>query len=127
MNTPKPDDPLFRTIADHERQVWDALVSGDAATDATLLDELFLGVYSDGFAVKADHIGQLKHGPTIATYDLQDMRLMTLGSDHALISYRAVFQRLKRATPETMYVSSVWQRRDESWVNIFSQDTPEKK
>lgn len=119
-----PPAPLLAEISTCERLVWDALVTGDATADERLLSAQFLGVYPDGFAGKADHSGQLDNGPTIASYDLQDLRLLTLGPDHALLSYLAVYQRVDAKTPEQMYVSSVWERHGEGWVNLFSQDTP---
>ncbi len=111
-------------IITHERHVWDALVSGDAAADNALLHDDFIGVYSDGFAARDAHIGQLSKGPTVASYTLHDITTKPLGEDHELICYRAVFQRLGRPQMETMYVSSIWQKRGNGWLNIFSQDTP---
>ena len=59
----KSDTNLLTEITALERQVWDALVTGDINADAALLCDSFLGVYSDGFAQKADHTGQLISGP----------------------------------------------------------------
>lgn len=49
-----------------ERAVWQALKDGDAATDARLLSDEFLGMHAARIATKGDHVGQLKHGPTVA-------------------------------------------------------------
>lgn len=107
-----------------ERAVWDALVAGDAATDAALLAPEFLGVYPTGFAGRADHVAQLAVGPTVAAYALSDVRLVPLGPDHALLAYRADYTRAGGAGPEAMFVSSIWRRLGPGWINIFSQDTP---
>ena len=115
-------DALQQTITSCERRVWNALAAGDGAADATLLSPHFLGVYPDGFAGKQEHYGQLDHGPTIYNYELQDIRLIPLGPNHALLSYRASFQRNATSAREIMYVSSVWQKDDGGWINIFSQD-----
>jgi len=106
-----------------EKQVWGALVSGDAIADATLLDDIFLGVYETGFSDKAGHVGQLASGPTIATYQLSDVRMIVPGEGLALLCYRADFRRVDGPEPEAMYVSSLWQRTAQGWRNIFSQDT----
>ena len=95
------------------------------AQDEALLSTDFLGVYSDGFADKTDHTGQLSTGPTIADYTLDAYRVKPLGDDHALLSYRARFRRSNRTDNEVMFVSSIWQRAAQGWINIFSQDTPE--
>ncbi|WP_065329043.1 nuclear transport factor 2 family protein [Tritonibacter mobilis] len=121
--TSLPADHLLRDLTSCERQVWDALVQGDAAADAALLCESFLGVYGTGFAGKADHTGQLEHGPTVQTYELSQLTARALGPEYAVLSYHARFQRCGRLTAEDMYVSSIWQRTDNGWVNIFSQDT----
>ena len=114
---------LEDTIIACERKVWDALVAGDARTDNAMLADDFLGVYAAGFAGKADHVGQLRDGPTIQGYDLSDFRSRVLAKDVMLLSYRADFERLAGNSPEAMYVTSIWNLREGAWINIFSQDT----
>lgn len=117
------DDTLLAELRLCETKVWEALVGGDRQADDAALDESFLGVYSDGFSGKADHVQQLAHGSTIESYELSDLRVKPLGSEHAILSYRAEFLRRKRTEPEAMYVSSIWRRTKQSWINVFSQDT----
>ncbi len=124
--TKQDKTPLIDAITALEKQVWEALVSGDATADAALLSNDFLGVYPDGFAAKADHFGQLAQGATVESYTLGQTKLRQLGPDHALLSYRATFRRVGKELDETMYVSSIWQCIGKSWINIFSQDTPEQ-
>ena len=110
-----------------ETMVWDALRRGDAQADARLLAEDFLGVYPSGFADRSDHAGQLANGPTVAEFELNDARLMMLSDDVALLTYRADWRRFSthdRAPAESMYISSIWSRRQGGWVNVFSQDSP---
>ena len=107
-----------------ETEVWEALRLGDSEADARLLAEDFLGVYSVGFAGKAEHVAQLANGPTVAEYRLLDARLMTLSAVHALVCYRADW-RGPDAAPgafASMYVSSLWALHEGSWRNVFSQD-----
>ncbi|GLP87597.1 nuclear transport factor 2 family protein [Tritonibacter mobilis] len=91
--TSLPADHLLQDLTSCERQVWDALVQGDAVADAALLCESFLGVYGTGFAGKADHTGQLEHGPTVQTYELSQLTARALGPEYAVLSYHARFQR----------------------------------
>ena len=112
------------TIVACERKVWDALVAGDATADGQALADTFWGVYPDGFAGKADHVGQLAHGPTVTSYDLTQHRVMVLADDTVLLSYHASFQRVRTPQPDAMFVSSIWQNRTGTWLNVFSQDTP---
>ena len=107
-----------------EGRVWDALAAGDATADAALLAPDFLGVYPTGFAGRDDHAAQLTTGPTVADYSIAEPAVLTISDDAALLVYVATFRRTAGAEPETMYVSSLWCRRDGRWVNTFSQDTP---
>ena len=113
-----------------ESQVWRALADGDADADGRLLSDDFLGVYTTGFADRTDHVAQLKDGPTVATFALHDVRMVVVSEIAVLLAYRAEFERPESADASqrqlTMYVSSLWCLRDERWVNVFSQDTPER-
>jgi len=115
---------LLAELEECEDRVWQALVRGDQQADAAALSEDFLGVYSDGFGQKSDHVAQLANGPTVHCYDLSDLRVRALGEDHAILSYRADYCRHEKADKEVMFVSSIWQRNGAGWINIFSQDTP---
>lgn len=120
----EPETMLMLALLRCETAIWEALVSGDMAQDAAGLDADFLGVYPDGFANKDTHVQQLASGPTIRSYALSQARVMSLGPDHALLSYRATYQRKSATTNEVMYVSSIWKRYKETWISLFSQDTP---
>jgi hypothetical protein len=124
----EPPLVTIEEVVELERQVWSALVAGDAAADASLLTDDFLGVYPSGFAGRSDHAGQLRDGPTVASFDLSDARLLELSTDVALLSYRADYLPQggggTLAGPQTMYVTSIWRHGPEGWRNVFSQDTP---
>lgn len=106
-----------------ETRVWQALVEGDAGADRDLLAPDFLGVYSTGFAGRADHVGQLSGGPTVVRFLLSEARLIELGPARVLLAYRADYLRVGAASGEAMYVSSIWEERDGRWLNTFSQDS----
>jgi hypothetical protein len=116
--------PPLEHFVDLEGKVWDALVAGDQDADRTLLAQEFIGVYPTGFADRADHVGQLVDGPTVSEYSIAQPVLIAINDDAALLAYEARFRRTADAERETMYVSSLWCRRDGRWVNTFSQDTP---
>lgn len=120
-------DGLLAELLDLEAAVWQALVAGDTGADRRLLAPGFLGVYPTGFAGRDEHVGQVAAGPTVADYELGDARVLPLGPEHALLVYRARYRRPTAAgpgEPEVMYVSSLWQRDGDGWLNVFSQDTP---
>ena len=115
---------LVQELVAFEKQVWDALVTGDMQADQAMLSNEFLGVYPDGFSGRSEHAGQLSSGPSIARYHLSDYRALPLGQDFALLCYHARYLRSSRTREEEMYVSSIWQRDGGGWINVFSQDTP---
>jgi hypothetical protein len=108
-----------------EHSIWQALKEGDAAADARLLSDKFRGVYTTGIADKSAHMGQLQDGPTVSWYELRDPQVLRLADDVICLTYLARYGRpANPAQPEVMYVTSIWQREAEAWVNVFSQDTP---
>ena len=124
QNTENKTAPALDEILSLEKQVWGALVEGNAQADRALLSPDFLGVYPTGFANRDDHVGQFADAPTMARYELSDTRLRVLSADIVLLSYRADYYRPGSERPEAMLISSLWERRHDVWVNSFSQVTP---
>ena len=118
------DGPLLAEIIALETKVWDALVAGDAEADGNMLTEDFLGVYPSGYSAKAGHCEQLADGPTMESYDLSQTRLRIISPDAVLLSYRAQYRPVGGREVDVMYISSLWERDAEGWLNSFSQDTP---
>lgn len=123
INEDKPA-PALDDILLLEKQVWKALVDGNASADRALLSADFLGVYPTGFANRDDHVSQFADAPTMARYELSHAKLRVLTPDMVLLSYRADYQRTGHEVKEAMLISSLWERRNGVWVNSFSQDTP---
>ncbi|MFT6458701.1 MAG: hypothetical protein ACJARR_003250 [Pseudophaeobacter arcticus] len=115
---------LLTEILEQETRVWQALVDGNPDADKAALHADFLGVYPSGFATRAEHCDQLQAGPTVSSFELTEPRLLQLGKDHVCLSYLALYQRPGTASRDAMYVSSIWQRQGQGWLNLFSQDTP---
>ncbi len=125
MTSPLTDlDALCDALLVEETRVWEALVRGDANADHAALDAQFIGVYPDGVFGRDAHADQLKDGPSVACFQLRDVRAMALGPEYGLLTYHATYQRAGRTEPEQMYVSSVWRKNGQGWINVFSQDTP---
>ena len=110
-----------------ERQVWEALRSGDADTDRALLSDRFLGVYPCGLSDRAGHAEQLDLGPSIASYQLTEARVVEVSQCAYLLVYRADYRRITPAgvsDEQAMWVSSLWCHQQDDWRCVFSQDTP---
>ncbi len=124
MMNEKTTAPTLAEFLELEKQVWSALVTGDAHADRALLSADFLGVYPSGFANRDDHVGQFADAPTMAEFKLSEEKLRVLTADVVLLSYRADYLRPGGSGWEAMLISSLWERRHDKWVNSFSQDTP---
>ncbi len=107
-----------------EKQVWRALIDGNADADRALLSADFLGVYPTGFANRDDHVGQFADEPTMAEFKLSQEKLRVLTPDVVLLCYRADYLRPGMIDWDAMLISSLWERRLGVWINSFSQDTP---
>lgn len=117
-------NPGLEEILALERQVWAALIAGDAEADGAMLTADFLGVYPSGFADRAAHMAELSAGPTMRRYALDRARLLDLGPGRVLLCYRAAYVPAGAEDERVMYISSLWERRGGRWLNSFSQDTP---
>ena len=106
-----------------ERQVWEALKAADVEADASLLADDFLGVYDSGYGTKADHLTQIRNGPTVAHYEIDAAHLVHVSPSLAVLSYRAIWRHVQEQGKRVYYITSIWERRDNRWLNIFSQDT----
>jgi len=116
--------PLLTEILSMEKQVWAALVTGDAQADGALLTGDFLGVYTTGTSDKAGHMAMLDDGPSMDEFALSQASLRVISDDAALLSYRADYRAANSADWQVMFISSLWEREDGRWLNSFSQDTP---
>lgn len=117
------EQPTLAFILDLERQVWEALKSGNREADARLLSDEFVGVYASGVGSKEGHVGQLDGGATVVAYEITEPQLLTLHEGMAMLIYRATWWRPGKVDPTVYYISSIWQCSDRGWLNIFSQDT----
>jgi hypothetical protein len=92
--------------------------------DHALLSEDFLGVYPDGFAGRAAHSGQLAGRADGCVLPDRGGASAPLGPTTSFMPIARAIVRPGAETPEDMLVTSIWERREGGWVNIFSQDTP---
>ena len=109
-----------------EIQVWEALKNGDKNANSRLLSDDFLGVYETGLGSKEDHLELLRNGPIISCYEIGSSQLIQLGPEIASLTYSATATFLRNEGEDTqvlLYITSIWARRLNKWVNIFSQDT----
>ena len=117
---------LAELISKQEIGVWEALKKKDKLADRNLLAEDFIGVYKDGFGNRAEHIAQIDDKYQLTEYKLENVRVLMISADSAMIVYRATCSATgtwASDCAQPMYISSLWIRQDSNWVNVFSQDT----
>lgn len=109
-----------------EKQVWEAMRTGDPEADKRALTENFLGVYETGFSSRDEHCRAMSEGPIAERYTISEERILRLSADIVILSYLASWVPIREGKPqkeEQMYISSVWQKINDTWLNVFSQDT----
>jgi hypothetical protein len=121
---------LTELIRKQEIGVWEALKNKDKVADRNLLTEDFIGVYKDGFGNRAEHIAQIDDKYQLTEYKLENVRVLMIAADSAMIVYRATCRAAgtwANDCAQPMYISSLWISQDSKWVNVFSQDTSAAK
>ncbi|KIC09999.1 hypothetical protein RA19_12580 [Leisingera sp. ANG-M1] len=118
------DGPQLAAFLALETKVWDALVAGDPEADGQMLSADFLGVYPSGFSGKDGHCEQLRDGPVMAEYRLSEAQIRLIAQDAVLLCYRADYKPADGLDWKAMLISSLWEQRENGWINSFSQDTP---
>jgi hypothetical protein len=118
------NDLTIDTFEHLETAMWTSLVEGDGPAADQLLSSDYLGVYTTGFADRADYIAALANGPITASFEISESRIFAVSDTAVMYSYRADFKSRQDGPTEVMYISSLWCKRGDRWVNVFSQDTP---
>ena len=117
---------LTALIRAQEVQVWEALKNKDKTADRKFLDDHFVGVYRDGFGTAAEHVAQIDDVYQLTGYQLDNVRVFNVSAAAVMIVYRATCQATGTWVADCaqpLYISSLWIRHGERWVNVFSQDT----
>jgi len=109
-----------------ERSGWEALASDDGARfyDDVMADDglmVFPGMVFD----RKTSIEGIRAAQPWAKWTMDEVRVLDLGDDAGLITYRAVAQRTGEPEYDT-YMSSVYARRDGRWVLVLHQQSPDR-
>jgi len=123
-----PADELQQQVIAAERAGFDALKRGDLAQFANLTADEAVFVDDHG---PADKTEVLKHvaGFTITEYSMEEIRFVPISSNTGLISYKCAEKGNSHGHDFSalVYVSSVWTKRGNGWVCLFSQETAVRK
>ena len=116
---------LQDTLLQREREGWRAsgALDGDWYRKNCTNDALFVlpGMVLDREQC-ADAIA--KNDVSWVDYAIEDARLVLLGSDSAVLTYRCSARREGDNAPFMALISSAYVQRDDSWLLAFHQQTP---
>lgn len=107
-----------------EEEGWRALASSDAvAWWSERLDDGALMVFPGFVATREQALQGMAEAPPWSWFHLDDVRVLALGDDAAVVVYSAVAQR--EGQPEYhALMSSTWVRRAGEWRLALHQQTP---
>jgi hypothetical protein len=117
-----------RALIDLETRSWEALaVGGEECT--TFYDEILDAepvILMPGGLVLRDRATVVKSmgGPPWTDYRLEEMSVIELSPDAAVITYGAVARRNGQARPYSAFMSSIYVRRYDGWKLAMHQQTP---
>jgi hypothetical protein len=111
-----------------EKQVLDAWKNQNGGTLQRLLRDDYIQLSGSGpeRMTKTDVLKALPRA-RIADYTLEDVRLLPLSRDAALLTYKLQLKGLPEEQglfANQAYVASVWVREDAAWLSVFRQWTP---
>jgi ketosteroid isomerase-like protein len=117
---------LFEELMQLERKTWDANLAGDGGYyDRFLTDDAVVvspwGVQGKPAVVAAITVNALPY----TGYELDQERLVPLGPDAALVTYRAVVRGERGGEPftHTVYATSAYRREGGVWRGPFHQQS----
>jgi len=116
-------------VLELEKQFWNAMKNRDSSTATRLSDEqcVVVGPQGIGDIDKAKLAGMIKSGPELKRFmfDDRDVHVRAISDDVAVIAYKVKEDLIVDGKPVSMdaYDSSVWVRRDGSWVCAMHTET----
>jgi uncharacterized protein (TIGR02246 family) len=117
---------VAETLTELEERMWRANREGDGAFYAGLVRDDALVVSRYGVMGKDQIVAgiQANRNPYVKT-ELSEFRVVELGEDSALITYRAQVVALVNGseTELSVYATSVYVREGDSWRNAFHQQS----
>jgi hypothetical protein len=115
-------------IVSLEKQGWEAIKKKDWSALSSLMTEDFVEVGEMGIRGKSEALQDLKANLNITDYSMENVKLLGLSKDAALLTYQLVQKGSYKGQdlPPKMNCSAAYTRRGGKWLNISFQQTPAK-
>lgn len=115
---------MEQQIVAKEREGLDALKTGDLARFGNLTADEAVMVDAQGPATKAQVLRNVA-GFTLTDYSMEDVKFVPVSTDTGLITYKINEKGVSHGKEFAAgaYVSSLWAKRGNAWVCLFSQET----
>jgi hypothetical protein len=119
---------LEEKIVALEKQGWEAIKKKDWNGLSSLLTEDFVEVGEMGIRGKSAAIDDLKANLTLTEYSMEDAKVLELGKDGGLLTYRLVQKGSYQGQglPSKVNCSAAYVRRGGKWLNISFHQTTAK-
>jgi len=130
QDTHTDKDALKATLVGLERQSWEAWQNHDGKFFQGFLSDDHVEVGFGGPANKATVVtGVASAGCTVKSYAVDHFELAMLAADTALLTYHAAQDTTcgGKAVPSPVWVSSLYVKRGDRWLNALYQQTQTPK
>jgi len=119
---------LEEKIVALEKQGWEAIKKKDWTALGSLMTEDFVEVGEMGIRGKLEAIQDLKANLTLTEYAMEQVKVLELSKDAALVTYRLVQKGSYKGQdlPSKASCSAAYVRRGGKWLNISFQQTAAK-
>jgi hypothetical protein len=111
-------------LVDLERRGWEALTSPDgAAFYAEVLSDDAVMVFPDTVLTRQESLSAIAGAAPWSSFSLEDVRVLPVGTEGGIITYRAVANRGAESTYDAV-MTSVYAKRAGAWRLVLHQQTP---
>lgn len=122
---PKPAHDLTGTLETQERKAWDAIAKRDAPAFLELMSTDGWVIDGNGFT-KAANIADLMETYEVQHYALQDLQVLSLAKDVAVLGYTARVDATLRGRPAPAgpwYCTTGYVRNGKGWIARWHQES----
>lgn len=112
-------------LVELEKRFWEAPGDASVYREKMVEDGWVLMPPPAGMMGRDRTADAVESSPPWVTYELHDINCVELGSDAAVLTYRAVASREDRSEPYEALISSTYRNDNGEWKLVTHQQTPQ--